>query len=41
MIVAVDGTPGPDVVQAEMRRKLGLMAVPVEQEHSPEPAGVA
>ena len=30
MIVTVDGTPAPDVVQAEMRRKLGLMPVPVE-----------
>jgi len=41
MIVTVDGTPGPDVVQAEMRRKLGLLPVPVEEVHSPEPAGVA
>jgi hypothetical protein len=24
----VDGTPGPDVVQAEMRRRLGLTPVP-------------
>jgi adenylate kinase len=28
MMVTVDGTPGPDVVQAEMRRKLGLQPVP-------------
>ena len=27
LIVTVDGTPGPDVVQAEMRRKLGLVPV--------------
>ena len=35
LIVTVDGTPRPDAVQAEMRRKLGL---PVE---IAEPAGVA
>ena len=34
MIVIVDGTPEPDVVQAEMRRRLGLVRVP-------EPVGVA
>jgi len=31
MIVAVDGTPTPDMVQAEMRRKLGLRPAVVEQ----------
>jgi hypothetical protein len=36
--VRVDGTPTPDVVQADMRRKLGLMAEPAELG---EPAGVA
>ena len=38
LIVRVDGTPAPDVVQADMRRKLGLMAEPAELG---EPAGVA
>ena len=44
MIVTVDGTPAPDVVQAEMRRKLGLMPVPTDarsrparRQASPEP----
>ena len=41
MIVNVDGTPGPDVVQAEMRRRLGLMPVPVAASPAREPAGVA
>ena len=41
MIVTVDGTPEPDVVQAEMRRKLGLMAAPVEASPAREPVGVA
>jgi adenylate kinase len=38
MIVRVDGTPAPDVVQAEIRRKLGLTRVAAE---APEPAGVS
>jgi adenylate kinase len=38
LIVTVDGTPEPDVVQAEMRRKLGLVPGAVEVG---EPAGVA
>jgi adenylate kinase len=41
MIVHVDGTPEPDVVQAEMRRRLGLMPVPVEAGPAREPASVA
>jgi len=41
MIVTVEGTPEPDVVQAEMRRKLGLMPVSVEAGSVREPAGVA
>jgi len=41
MIVTVDGTSGPDVVQAEMRRKLGLMPVRVEVGLAREAAGVA
>ena len=41
MIVKVDGTPEPDVVQAEMRRRLGLMPVPVAASPTREPAGVA
>ena len=38
LIVAVDATPAPDIVQAEMRRKLGLVADTVEEK---VPAGVA
>ena len=34
LIVTVDGTPGPDAVQAEMRRRLGLLP-------DAEPAGAA
>jgi adenylate kinase len=36
LIVTVDGTPSPDIVQAEIRRRLGLVASPVEKG---EPAG--
>jgi adenylate kinase len=36
LIVAVDGTPPPDIVQAEIRRRLGLVSSPVEKG---EPAG--
>jgi adenylate kinase len=38
LIVKVDGTPPPDVVQADMRRKLGLVG---EAEELGEPAEVA
>jgi adenylate kinase len=38
MIVRVDGTPPPDVVQADMRRKLGLAVAVAE---APEPVGAA
>jgi len=35
MIVRVDATPAPDVVQAEMRHKLGLVpATEVESEEA-------
>jgi adenylate kinase len=36
LIVAIDGTPSPDIVQAEIRRRLGLVSSPVEKR---EPAG--
>jgi hypothetical protein len=36
--VHVDGTPGPDVVQAEMRRRLGLAS---ETERQPVGAQAA
>ena len=36
LIVEVDATPAPDVVQAEMRRRLGLAEVETEA-----PVGVA
>ena len=33
LIVSVDATPAPDVVQAEIRRKLGLLeSVPADKE---------
>ena len=38
LIVTVDATPAPDVVQAEMRKRLGLVEVPAE---APVPAGVS
>jgi adenylate kinase len=38
LIVTVDATPAPDVVQAEMRKRLGLVEVPAEV---PVPAGVS
>ena len=38
LIVTVDGTPAPDIVQAEMRRRLGLVAPSAEAR---EPAGAA
>jgi adenylate kinase len=41
LIVVVDGTPGADVVQAEMRRKLGLAIGAPVPPRDREPAGVA
>jgi adenylate kinase len=41
LIVVVDGTPGTDVVQAEMRRKLGLATGAPVPPRDREPAGVA
>jgi adenylate kinase len=41
LIVVVDGTPGADVVQAEMRRKLGLATGAPVPSRDREPAGVA
>jgi len=41
LIVTVDGTPGPDVVQAEMRLKLGLVPGAVESLAAREPVEVA
>jgi adenylate kinase len=41
LIVNVDGTPEPDVVQAEMRRRLGLLPGAVEATPAREPVGVA
>jgi adenylate kinase len=41
LIVNVDGTPEPDVVQAEMRRRLGLRPGAVEATPAREPVGVA
>jgi adenylate kinase len=47
LIVTVDGTPEPDVVQAEMRRRLGLLPGGVADPAwtgpggAREPAGVA
>jgi len=37
----VDGTPGPDIVQAEMRRRLGLAAEMVEESAERQPVGAA
>jgi len=41
LIVTVDGTPGPDIVQAEMRRRLGLAAEMVEDIAERQPVGAA
>jgi adenylate kinase len=38
LIVSVDATPPPDVVQAEMRKRLGLIDVEAE---APVPAGIS
>jgi adenylate kinase len=38
LIVNVDATPAPDVVQAEMRKSLGLVEAAAE---APVPAGVS
>jgi adenylate kinase len=38
LIVSVDATPSPDVVQAEMRKRLGLVEAATEE---PVPAGVS
>ena len=40
LIFRVDATPPPDVVQAEMRKRLGLVEVEVEA-GVPVPAGVS
>jgi adenylate kinase len=41
LIVTVNGTPGPDIVQAEMRRRLGLAAEMVEESAERQPVGAA
>jgi adenylate kinase len=41
LIVAVDGTPGPDVVQAEMRRRLALGPGSIEALPAKQPVEVA